>query len=179
MGSSTDARAQASRLEERTLVLVLTDLAGFTRAVAGFSAVEIAEVLDRFYALSGEVVDAHGGRVVKFSGDNCLAVFEPDHAVDAVACVHTLRAAVVSMGRQSDLDLDTGANVHLAKVVIGAFGAPYAAGDDVIGAGVIHVFRMGAGPGMRISEPVYRKLPSGDRTQWRKNQPPATYTLEP
>jgi hypothetical protein len=47
-----------------------------------------------------------------------------------------------------------------------------------MGAGVIHVFRMGAGPGVRISEPVYRKLPSGERTPWRKNQPPATYTLE-
>jgi class 3 adenylate cyclase len=178
MGSSTDARAQDSRLEERTLVLVLIDLAGFTRAVAGLSAVEIAELLDRFYALSGEIVGEHGGRVVKFSGDNCLAAFEPDHVVDALACVQALRTAVVSMGQDVGVDLDTGANVHLAKVVIGAFGAPYASGDDVMGAGVIHVFRMGAGPGVRISEPVYRKLPSGERTSWRKHQPPATYTLE-
>ena len=178
MGSSTDARAQDSRIEERTLVLVLTDLAGFTRAVAGLSAVEIAGLLDRFYSSSGAVVEEHGGRVVKFSGDNCLAAFEPDHVVDALTCVQAVRAAVVSMGQDSGLDLETGTNVHLAKVVIGAFGAPYASGDDVMGAGVIHVFRMGSGPGVRISEPVYRKLPSGERTSWRKNQPPATYTLE-
>jgi adenylate cyclase len=179
MGSSSDARAQDSRIEERTLVLVLIDLAGFTRAIAGLSAVQVAEVLDRFYSSSGAVVEEHGGRVVKFSGDNCLAVFEPDHVVDALACVQAVRAAVVSMGRDSGLDLDVGANVHLAKVVIGAFGAPYASGDDVMGAGVIHVFRMGAGPGVRISEPVYRKLPSGERTPWRKHQQPANYTLEP
>jgi class 3 adenylate cyclase len=179
MGSSNDARTEGSRIEERTLVLVLIDLAGFTRAIAGLSAVQVAEVLDRFYASSGAVVEEHGGRVVKFSGDNCVAVFEPDHVVDALACVQAVRTAVVSMGRETDLDLDTGANVHLAKIVIGAFGAPYASGDDVMGAGVIHVFRMGGGPGVRISEPVYRKLPSSERTPWRKHQAPATYTLEP
>jgi adenylate cyclase len=178
MGSPTDARTSGSRIVERTLVLVLIDLAGFTRAIAGLSAVQVAEVLDNFYAASGAVVEEYGGRVVKFSGDNCLAVFEPDHVVDALACVQAVRAAVVSMGQESGLELDTGANVHLAKVVIGAFGAPYAAGDDVMGAGVIHVFRMGGGPGVRISEPVYRKLPSGQRTPWRKHQAPATYTLE-
>ena len=49
---------------------------------------------------------------------------------------------------------------------------------DVVGMGVIHAFRMGGGAGTRISEPVYRRLPSDRRTPWRKHQPPATYTWE-
>ena len=73
---------------------------------------------------------------------------------------------------------DLGANVHLATVVTGRFGVGSAATDDVVGVGVIHTYRMGAGPGIRISEPVYRKLASGERSPWRKHQPPATYTLE-
>ena len=71
-----------ARFEERSLVLVLADLAGFTRAVAHLPVVAIAEVVDRFYSLCGELVAAHGGRVVKFSGDNCLAVFDPVAAPD-------------------------------------------------------------------------------------------------
>jgi hypothetical protein len=58
-------------------------------------------------------------------------------------------------------------------VVEGEFGAEGV--YDVVGAGVIHTFRMGSGPGVRISEPVYRKLPSARRGSWSKHQPPATY----
>jgi hypothetical protein len=61
--------------------------------------------------------------------------------------------------------------------VAGEFGPPGARQYDIIGAGVIHLFRMGSGAGIRVSEPVYRQLPSDDRRPWRKHQPPATYTL--
>jgi hypothetical protein len=33
------------------------------------------------------------------------------------------------------------------------------------------------GSGVRISEPVYRKLPNEHRGPWTKNRPPATYSL--
>ena len=124
------------------------------------------------------LVAGYGGHVVKFSGDNCLAVFEPSDARDAVACVLAMRDSVRSMGEDLHLALDLGANVHIATVVSGRFGGPSTPSDDVIGAGVIHTYRMGSGAGIRISEPVYRKLPSAERGSWRKYQPPATYTLE-
>jgi class 3 adenylate cyclase len=163
---------------EQTLVLVLADLAGFTRAVAGLPSLDMADVVDRFYLLCDDLVPAHRGRIVKFAGDNCLAVFEPASAPDAVACVVALRDAVRSMGRDAGLDLDLGVNIHLSTVATGSFGGPSFPVDDVMGAGVFHMYRMGAGPGIRISEPVYRKLPSPERSQWRKHQPPATYSLE-
>ena len=177
MGATQGAHAPSPRFAERTLVMVLADLAGFTRAVAGLQAVEIAELLDRFYVLCGDQVIAAGGRVVKFSGDNCLAVFEPTAAADAVATAIALRHAVTSMGSERGLPMDLGANIHMATVAIGRFGSESAPTDDVIGVGVIHTYRMGAGPGIRISEPVYRKLPNDQRGSWNKHQPPATYTL--
>ena len=82
------------------------------------------------------------------------------------------------LGGEFGLALDVGANVHLATIVEGTFGAGSSAAFDVIGAGVLHAFRMGAGPGVRISEPVYRKLPNDQRQGWRKHQPPATYLRE-
>jgi class 3 adenylate cyclase len=179
MDASYGALAPDTRRREQRLVLVLADLAGFTRAMANLSALEIADVVDHFYRLCGDLVPAHRGRIVKFAGDNCLAVFEPAAAPDAVSCVLALRDAVTSMGLSAGLDLDLGVNVHLATVVAGSFGDPSAPTDDVMGVGVFHTYRMGSGPGIRISEPVYRKLPSGDRAGWRKHQPPATYSLEP
>jgi hypothetical protein len=79
---------------------------------------------------------------------------------------------------QFGVALDIGANVHLARIVEGHFGSGPSASFDVMGAGVLHAFRMGAGPGVRISEPIYRKLPNDQRRGWRKHQPPATFALQ-
>jgi class 3 adenylate cyclase len=150
------------------------DLARFTQSVAGLELVEIASLVDAFYRATGEVVRGHGGRTVKFVGDGCLAVFEPEQALQALAAVEELRARVHVIGTERNVDLDLGANVHLSTVAEGHLGEPGT--YDVVGMGVVHAFRMGGGPGVRISEPVYRRLPSDRRSAWRKHQPPATYT---
>ncbi len=172
------AAAPATRapLTECRRVVLLADLAGFTRAVAPLRVLEIAELVDRFYELAADTVEAHGGRVVKFVGDGCLAVFDESAAIAAVDCAYSLRDPVRSLGAEYDIALDVGANVHLATVVEGVFGHGPSAAHDVVGAGVIHTYRMGAGAGIRISEPVYRKLPNDARSGWNKHQPPATYT---
>jgi hypothetical protein len=69
-----------------------------------------------------------------------------------------------------------GANVHISTVAEGGFGLHGT--DEVVGMGVIHTFRMGGGAGTRISEPVYRRLPSDRRSGWHKHQPPTTYTAD-
>jgi adenylate cyclase len=162
---------------ERRRVLLLADLAGFTRAVAPLRGLQFAELVDDFYRLAADVVQAHGGTIVKFVGDGCLAVFDEENAVAAVSCAQALRPPVRELGERHGVALDLGANVHLSTVVEGRFGAGPSAANDVVGAGVIHAFRMGAGPGIRISETVYRKQPNDARGPWRKHQPPATYTL--
>ena len=104
------------------------------------------------------MIDADDGRVVKFVGDGCLAVFEPTDAVRAVDATEALRTRVRELGAANGVELDLGANIHLSTVAEGAFGLRGI--HDVVGMGVVHTFRMGGGAGIRISEPVYRKLPS-------------------
>jgi class 3 adenylate cyclase len=179
MGATQDVGAPSARFEERTLVMVLADLAGFTRAVSSLTAVEIAGVIDRFYVLCADLVAAHGGRVVKYSGDNCMAVFGAAQAPAAVAYATSLRDGVAALASELDIAIELGANVHMATVATGRIGGGTMATDDIAGMGVVHTYRMGAGAGIRISEPVYRKLASSERGPWRKHQPPATYTFEP
>jgi adenylate cyclase len=174
---ATDVRTQSARLSETTLVMMLADLAGFTRVVASFDAIEIAEIVDEFYTLAADRVNTHGGRVVKYAGDNCLATFDARAGQRAVQCAHAIRAAVQALGDRIDVALDTGINVHRATVVAGSFGPEGNAQYDLTGTGVIHLFRMGSGAGIRVSEPVYRQLPNDERTPWHKYQPPATYTF--
>jgi adenylate cyclase len=166
----------STAVRERQLTIVLVDLARFTQAIAGLDLHALAGLVDAFYRAADEVFVAHGGRVVKFVGDGCLAVFEPTDAIRAVDATVALRARVRELGEANNLELDLGANIHLSTVAEGEFGTRGT--YDVIGMGVVHAFRMGAGAGTRISEPVYRKLPSERRSPWRKHQPPTTYTWE-
>jgi adenylate cyclase len=158
---------------ERQLVTLMVDLARFTQAVAGMDSLAVAGLIDRFYRAASTTITGCGGRVVKYLGDGCLAVFPSDGAVDAVDCVEALSLLVDELGATLDADLELGANIHLCTVVEGEFGAEGV--YDIVGNGVIHTFRMGSGPGVRISEPLYRKLPSARRSPWVKYQPPATY----
>jgi adenylate cyclase len=165
--------APSSEYRERSLVMVLVDLARFTSAIAELSLRETAELLDEFYRAAEDVVVRAGGRVVKFVGDGCLAAFEPDHVLSALEAVDAISERVATIGAKRGLAMEVGANVHMAHVAEVSLGS--GAVEELVGIGVVHTFRMGGGPGVRISEPVYRKLPSTNRTPWRKHQPPAVY----
>jgi class 3 adenylate cyclase len=153
---------------------MLVDLAGFTRAVAGFDADRIAQLLSAFYVRASEVIPRHGGRIVKFMGDGCLTCFEPEDAVRAIDAAIELGGAAVQVGRDFGTKLELGANVHMSTVVEGELAPGH---YDVTGTGVIHTFRMASGAGIRVSEPVYRQVPNDRRRAWKKHQPPAVYTL--
>ena len=172
-----DINPAPPRREARRVILV-ADLAGFTRAIGPLETTALAELVHRFYTVAAARVEDHGGRVVKFIGDGCLSLFDEDAAPGAVACARDLGTSVRELGTEFGIELDVGANVHMATVAEGDYGAGRSAGFDVIGAGVIHAFRMGAGPGIRISEPVFRRLPNDQRRAWKRRQAPATYTWD-
>ena len=165
-----------SDYRERPLVMALVDLARFTQVVSELSLRETAALLDGFYRAAEDVVVGAGGRVVKFVGDGCLAAFAPEEALSALEAIDTLRERVRDLGARQGLAMDVGANVHLATVAEVRLGSGAVA--ELVGPGVVHTYRMGGGPGVRMSEPVYRKLPSDRRSAWRKRQPPATYTRD-
>ena len=67
--------------------MVMVDLAGFSKAIGPLSSMQLAELVDAFYRLMADAIESHGGRVIKFVGDGCLAVFDEADAVAAVACL--------------------------------------------------------------------------------------------
>ena len=162
-------------IREAKLVLLSADLAGYSRACAHRGALEIGAFLDAWYRECARVIRERGGRVVKFIGDAVLAVWSEDRVIDAVDAATALADAL--RGVCGDWRVALGANVHLAIVAEGEYGPPDDRRYDVIGSGVNHLFLMGGGNGVRISEPVFRQLPDAARAAWSKHRPPATYTL--
>jgi len=168
----------AATVGGRKRVLVVLDLGGFSRHARAHDDATIAKFLNTFYALCIDHIQTHQGQVIKFMGDGCLAVFEPDDAATAVSCVQQLRSAAAALARNHEMRTGAGANIHLAQVIEAHFGPAHYQPHDVLCRGVNHVFMMGRGDGLRISEPVYRALPSKRRSVWMKNKPAVTYTLD-
>jgi class 3 adenylate cyclase len=165
----------SARFSERKLVLLVVDLAGTTRLVSRFDSVQLAELINAFFAVCGAAVTGHGGRIVTFLGDGCLAVFPEGGGGAAIDAANDINKGLDAIRRDYGIDAEIGVNIHQSVVAEGDFepDGKY----NVMGTGVIHTFRMGGGPGMRISEPIYRQLPNDRRGVWDKHRPPATYTL--
>jgi class 3 adenylate cyclase len=165
-------------VQETKLCLLSADLAGFSRACASLDAMSIARFLDGWYRRIAPVITSRGGRIVKFMGDGVLSVFPEAATLAALDAATALRTQAAELRAETSWRIDLGANVHLAIVAEGEFGPDGDRRYDVFGSGVNHLFLMGGGPGVRISEPVYRQLPNEVRDAWNKQRPPATYTLD-
>ena len=158
-------------------VFLVADLSGYARAFRHRPDEEIASFLDRYYGLAESVVSDAGGRIIKFMGDSILARFVPENAAQAVAATVALSTQVEELAAGAELPMSFGANLHLGPAVEAELGEGPSRRLDLVGRAVNQAFLLGRGPGIRISEAVYRKLPSGERTPWEKNRPPAVYVL--
>ena len=159
------------------LVILVADLAGYAVAFRTRSDAEMVHLLDRYYHAAEEVIAERGGRIIKFIGDSVLAVFAETDAPQAVVAAVMLESAVAAVSRRLGFSLSVGVNVHMGNVIEAELGSGESRRPDVFGRTVNQAFLLGRGPGIRISEPVYRKLPSTDRSPWSKNRPPAVYAL--
>lgn len=178
MAPPADANASPP-FTPRKRVLVVADLINYTRLAKKLDNLETAAFIDEYYRLCYQLIAPAGGRIVKFLGDACLAVFPPERCLEAVDAVAELSRKVGELGssRQLPFPIRLGANVHMSVIIEGEFGPAETAHYDVLGEGVNFTFLLGRGEGIRISEPVYRKLPSERRSPWERVKPPTRYVL--
>lgn len=172
MASPTD-----SSLTTTPLVIVVADLSGYHRGFRSHSDEEMAAFLHRFYSMADHVVHSSGGRVIKFLGDAFLATYPESEVTSAISATVSLEVGIARLAEDVGIDLRLGANIHAGNVVATELGTGESRRYDVIGRAVNQTFLLGRGRGIRISERVYRKVPSGDRSPWEKNRPPTVYVL--
>jgi adenylate cyclase len=163
------------KFEEKKLVLLSMDLAGFTRAMTELDTLGVAALLEDYYAAAVPTLTGAGGRLVKLMGDGLFVVFPEEACVAAVDAAIAASRSACDVAQARALRMAAGANLHLATVAEGTFSVD--GRYDIVGSAVNHLFRMGGGPGVRISEPVYLQLPNDRRAAWSKSGPPATYAL--
>jgi adenylate cyclase len=116
-----------TRVGRRLAAIVAADVAGYSRLM-GLDEVGTARTLREHRAASDALVDKHGGRIVKSTGDGVLLEFPS--VVDAVECAVAVQALMVERnhGIPQDRRMLLRIGVNLGDILI--------QGDDILGDGV-------------------------------------------
>lgn len=129
--------------EERHAAVIFVDVIGSTKLVTSRPAVEVVDLLNRFFAVIVDEVDRHHGFVNKFEGDAVLAVFGAPVSLqctegDALAAAR----AIASRLRDEVPELQAGLGVAAGTVVAGNVGAKERFEYTVIGEPVNEAARL-------------------------------------
>ena len=120
------------------------DLKGFTKLSETLPGTAIIEMLNDCFAEAVEVVESHGGNVLKFMGDGLLAIFDMDQIPDArrvaIEAALELRDAFVSLNERRAADglttTDFTLALHAGEVLYGNIGGKTRLDFTVIGPAV-------------------------------------------
>lgn len=155
---------------KRRVVVLFSDIRGFTSISERMSPDEIATLLTDYFTEMVEVVFEHGGTLDKFMGDAMMALWgaplahadDPDRAVRAAMAMQRklsrLNAQWREQGRPS---LSIGIGINLGEVFAGNIGSVRRLEYTVIGDAVNTAARLcsEAGPGeILIAEPLFAGL---------------------
>ncbi len=120
------------------------DLKGFTKLSETLPGEAIIEMLNDYFDVAVDVVERHGGNVLKFMGDGMLAIFDMDQVPDArrvaVQAALELQEAFVTLnkrrGAESLTTTDFTLALHAGEVLYGNIGGKNRLDFTVIGPSV-------------------------------------------
>ncbi|MCF8028512.1 MAG: HAMP domain-containing protein [Desulfobacteraceae bacterium] len=166
-------RPEARRLggEKREVVILMSDIRGFTAVSESLSPEATIRVLNHYFSHMIEVIRQYKGIIVDFYGDGVLVFFDPHEgeiepaAARAVQCSLEMQRTMTPFNRnlreQGLPEMQTGIGVHAGQVVVGNIGSSTRAKYGIVGLSVNITQRIQAeaeGGGIVISEPVYNLL---------------------
>ncbi len=131
--------------EEREVTILFADLRGFTTLSEGLPPRELITLLNRFLDRMSARIEAEGGIIDKFIGDEIMALFgapvaQPDSADRAVRAALGMRAALAELNAELAAEgrppLAFGVGINTAQVVAGNIGSHRRLNYSVIGDGV-------------------------------------------
>ena len=176
---SQQTKALPARLQKTNAILLTTDILRSVRVAEQLKQNDESFIafLDDYYHLCSKMIKGHGGDLIKYMGDATLSIFPSDDPVAPIDAIQQIRAdfpSICDAFRISRTDIK--AALHIGDVVVGELGPE--GYRDVLGSAVNTLFQIEGKGNVTISETLYRKLPSDQRTPWRKQSAPTVYVHE-
>jgi len=173
--------------------ILFADVAGFTSVAERIDPVDVVDMLNAYFTVVAEILEAHGGVITQFQGDGLLAMFnvpleDPDHATQAVRAADAMRSEVA--GRTfAGQSLSCRIGITTGEVVAGAVGAAgrlsYTVhGDSVNLAARLEQTNKETGTSILVAETTVARAPSmtfrriGTLGVRGKSEPVTVYTLD-
>ncbi len=131
--------------EEREVTVMFCDLRGFTPLSEGLRPPELVALLNRYLDRMSAAIEAEGGVIDKYIGDEIMALFgapvaSPDAPDRALRAALGMRAALAELNAEfaaeSRPPLAFGVGINTARVVAGNIGSHRRLNYSVIGDGV-------------------------------------------
>jgi class 3 adenylate cyclase len=122
----------------KTVTVLFCDLVAYTELAGRLDPEALRGVMLRFFAEAGAVIEAHGGTVEKFVGDEIMAVFgvpvvHEDDVLRAVRAAVAVHECVAKLDRESTVRLEVRIGLNTGEVVTGdpSAGHGFVSGDAV------------------------------------------------
>lgn len=157
-------------VERKNLTLFFTDIRGFTTISETLELGELTAYLNDFYTNVTQVIIKFGGLINKFIGDEVMAVFNmegamDDHAATAVRAgvdlLRTMNEINLIRGRRGEMGIGIGIGINTGEVLLGSFGSSLRQDFTAIGDNVNIAARIqqqaGAGE-IVVSQAVYEEV---------------------
>src|SRR5207244_11086937 len=112
----------------KTVTVLFCDLVAYTELAGRLDPEALRHLMLVFFERAAAAIEAHGGTVEKFVGDEVMAVFgvpvvHEDDALRAVRCTADMREALVELNRELERErgiaLETRIGINTGEVVAG------------------------------------------------------------
>ncbi len=164
----SETEREAPRTEKRNLAFLFTDIRGFTTFCEGQNPDTVVQMLNRCLDMQAGIIDANGGEIDKFVGDEVMAFFKgPGKELAACRASVQILAAMSLEKELAELTrtypVSVGIGVHSGPVVFGSVGARdrmdfTSIGDTVNQAARLEGANKSYGTRALISEVVHEKV---------------------
>ena len=133
------------------------DMSGFSLLTQKFGIVHYLSMVKRMQITTHPIIEAHGGKVVKFEADNCFAVF--DEVQNSIRAAVALNAAFNAINTHTDEAFDIRISIGIDYGDVLLIGGP-----DYFGDAVNRACKLGedvAGPGeIFINQVAFEQMPA-------------------
>jgi len=154
--------------KRREVVMMMSDIRGFTALSETFSPEIIIRVLNQYFSHMIKIIQEHNGIIVDFFGDAILVFFEPlsgstsDTSLCCIQCASRMQSEMAAfnkkMQREKLPSLGMGIGINAGQVIVGNIGSDTRAKYGVVGSAVNITSRIQAKAEKQeiiISESVY------------------------
>jgi class 3 adenylate cyclase len=133
-----DALSSRTAEGRKTVTVLFCDLVAYTELAGRLDPEALRHVMLRFFEQAGAVIEAHGGTVEKFVGDEIMAVFgvpvvHEDDVLRAVRAAVAVYECVAELDRESAARLEVRIGINTGEVMTGdpSAGHGFVSGDAV------------------------------------------------